>query len=77
MLNIKNTLKKLNLKEKDNIVIGCSTGPDSMCLLDLLIKENKYNIVVAHINHNVRKQSIKEEWHYVTQQLQNYYLQLV
>lgn len=61
MLNIKNTLNKLNLNKNNYIVIGCSTGPDSMCLLDLLTKENKYNIVVAHINHNVRKQSIKEE----------------
>ena len=42
------------------IVVGVSAGPDSMCLLNLL--EQKTNkIVVCHINHNIRKQSIIEE----------------
>lgn len=56
-------LKKL-LKENDTIVIGVSTGPDSMCLLSLLEKikkETKINIIVAHINHHVRKESEIEE----------------
>ena len=56
-------LKKL-LKENDTIVIGVSTGPDSMCLLSLLEKiknEIKINIVVAHVNHHVRKESEIEE----------------
>lgn len=44
----------------DIIVAGISTGPDSMCLLHLLQNKTK-NIVVCHINHNVRKQSKKEE----------------
>ena len=37
----------------DRIVVGCSAGPDSMALLDSLVKiRNKYNlyIVVAHVN---------------------------
>lgn len=42
------------------VVIGVSTGPDSMCLLDLLRKKTN-KIIVCHINHNVRKESIKEE----------------
>ena len=42
------------------IVVGVSAGPDSMCLLHLL-KTKTDNIVVCHINHNVRKQSKKEE----------------
>lgn len=42
------------------VVVGVSAGPDSMCLLNLL--EQKTNkIVVCHINHNIRKQSIIEE----------------
>ena len=56
-------LKKL-LKENDTIVIGVSTGPDSMCLLSLLEKikeEIKINIIVAHVNHHVRKESEIEE----------------
>lgn len=47
----------------DKIVIGCSTGPDSMALVDMLLKiREKYNLylIVAHVNHNVRKESYEE-----------------
>ena len=43
----------------DCVVLACSYGPDSMCLLDILIK-NKINVVVAHVNHKLRKESDKE-----------------
>ncbi len=49
---------------EDRIVIGCSTGPDSMALLDMLLKlREKYQLflIVAHVNHNVRKESKEEE----------------
>ena len=42
------------------VVIGVSSGPDSMCLLDILKKKTN-KIIVCHINHNVRKESKKEE----------------
>ena len=42
------------------VVVGVSSGPDSMCLLDLLEKKTN-KIVVCHINHNIRKESITEE----------------
>lgn len=42
------------------VVVGVSAGPDSMCLLHILQKKTN-KIVVCHINHNVRKQSKKEE----------------
>lgn len=45
---------------KDYVVVGVSAGPDSMCLLHLLQKKTT-KIVVCHINHNIRKQSIEEE----------------
>ena len=49
-----------NYSFNDYIIIGVSAGPDSMCLLDIL--SNKTNkIIVCHINHNVRKESKKEE----------------
>ncbi len=57
-------LELIDLKEKDIVVLGCSTGPDSMALLDVLVKKANlvgFKIVVAHINHNVRKASYKEE----------------
>ncbi len=63
------TIKYLEkkLKPNDIIVAGISGGPDSMCLLSLLIAfQNKLNlkIIVAHINHNVRPES-KEEAQFV------------
>ena len=58
-----NYLKDFPFLENDTVVVGCSTGPDSMALVDMLIKlKEKYhlNIVIAHVNHNVRKQSYEE-----------------
>lgn len=63
-----NTIKKYNLiQENDKIVIGVSGGPDSMCLLNILngLKEKlNFEIVVAHINHMIRKEA-EEETQYV------------
>lgn len=58
MLNI------LNLKKGDTIVLGNSTGPDSMALLNILLEIQKtieIKIICAHVNHNVREQSKLEE----------------
>lgn len=59
-INIEDNFKFNN---GDIIVIGCSTGPDSMALFDMLLNlRSKYNLqlICAHVNHNVRKQSIEE-----------------
>ena len=62
------TIQKYNLIQKqDKIVIGVSGGPDSMCLLDSLycLKEKLgIEIVVAHVNHMIRKEA-EEETTYV------------
>lgn len=58
---IKNILKKLNIDNNTPIVIGCSAGPDSMALLHMTKKELNNQIIVAHINHNLRKESKDEE----------------
>ncbi len=54
-----------NLLNKDDKVVVClSGGPDSMCLLSLLIaisKQKKLHLIAAHVNHNVRKASAKEK----------------
>ena len=50
-------------KTNDIIVVGCSTGPDSMALVDMLLKvREKYNLslIVAHVNHNIRSASASE-----------------
>lgn len=60
MISIENSF---SFCQNDTIVVGCSTGPDSMALIDMLLKiRNKYNLflVVAHVNHNVRKESVRE-----------------
>ncbi len=51
-------LKDINFN--NYVVVGVSAGPDSMCLLNILEKETK-KIIVCHINHNIRKESIIEE----------------
>ncbi len=60
----RNMNELINVKSGDIVVIGCSTGPDSMALVDVLVKHSKlvdFKIIVAHVNHNIRKASIKEE----------------
>lgn len=56
-------LKSLNISSNDYIIVGCSSGPDSMCLLNLLY-ENDYKVICAHVNHNIRKES-KDEYDYL------------
>lgn len=56
-------INKIKNLVKDNIVVvACSTGADSMCLLNLCEKAlNKEQIVICHVNHKVREQSEIEE----------------
>lgn len=59
---ILNTITKYNLIEPENsIIVAVSGGPDSMCLLDNLInlKEQLHikKIIVAHVNHQIRKEA--------------------
>lgn len=52
-------LKKI-LKPNDKLIIACSGGPDSMCLLYILLQIKKVipiKIICAHINHKKRKES--------------------
>ena len=62
---MKRVLLYLNslLKENDTIVIATSGGPDSMCLLHLLCELKSsmgLKIIVAHVNHKLRKKSEEE-----------------
>ena len=58
-------IKEYNLIEKnDSIVVGVSGGPDSMTLLSILLKlkeEFNLKIYVAHVNHMLRENAIKDE----------------
>ena len=73
---ILNTVRKYNLIQNDDvIVVGVSGGPDSMCLLDNLIalKETLKikEIVVAHLNHQIREEA-EEETLYVKEYCKNH-----
>ena len=48
------------LNKDDTVILGCSGGPDSMCLLSLLENIKNIKIVVAHVNHKVRPESDSE-----------------
>ena len=57
-------IESLNIKSNENVVCAISGGPDSMCLLDILVKlknKNNFNVVCAHVNHNMRIESNDEE----------------
>jgi tRNA(Ile)-lysidine synthase len=41
------------------LVVGVSGGPDSLCLIDILVRQG-YNVVVAHFNHLLRPESTEE-----------------
>ena len=59
------TIRENDLIQKgDKIVVGVSGGPDSITLLDCLNKykqELECEIIVAHINHLIRKDSTDDE----------------
>ncbi len=51
------------INDGDTVVLGCSGGPDSMALMDILIsyrKSRNISIVCAHVNHKVRRESDDE-----------------
>ena len=50
----------LNLDKNKKYLLACSFGPDSMALFNMLLKEG-YNFEVAHVNYNLRNESVIEE----------------
>ena len=60
-MNTANLIKNIDINNDQYVIVGVSAGPDSMALLHMLKNNLNSKIVCAHINHNVRKQSNKEE----------------
>ncbi len=59
MINI-NLQKIINFDKETYLVVGVSSGPDSMALLHYLKNNTNKELICCHINHNVRRQSKKE-----------------
>lgn len=55
-----NFINQNKLITNNTIVCAVSGGVDSVCLLDILYKLG-YNVVLAHVNHNKRVESINEQ----------------
>lgn len=56
------------LRDGDKVVVGVSGGPDSMCLLHVLIRlRERYSLelVAAHVNHGLRGKEADEDEKYV------------
>ena len=51
---------KENITDNEPIVVGCSGGPDSMCLLHLIKEIFSNKLICIHINHNLREESASE-----------------
>lgn len=63
MKNISNLIN-LEINNNDTLIVSCSGGPDSMFLINYILKykeEKHLNIICAHVNHNVREESEEEE----------------
>jgi len=63
---VQNTAAKFDLWQKnDSFVIGVSGGPDSLCLLDVMVllqKKMHFSLHVAHMNYHLRgKDSDRDE----------------
>ena len=44
-----------------NVLVAVSGGSDSMALLDMLVKKNKYRVIVAHINYHYRDSANRDQ----------------
>ena len=50
-----------DIKKGDKIILSVSGGLDSMALLLLMESLNKFEFIVVHVNHHLRKDSAKDE----------------
>lgn len=52
-------IKNLKIPKDEKVIVACSSGPDSMCLLHLLHNMG-LTCVCAHVNHKLRRESDEE-----------------
>lgn len=66
-------------RRNSKIVLGVSGGPDSACMLDIFVKlKEKYNLqlVIAHVNYNLRGKDSKKDEEFVKNLAEKYGLKL-
>lgn len=51
---------QIKLDKNLTYLVACSFGPDSMALLDVLVKES-YKVIVAHVNYKMRDEESEKE----------------
>jgi len=65
LLKVSEVLKKYSLLEKgDSVVIACSGGVDSASLFHVMVdlkKEWKFDLIVAHYNHKLRREADEDQ----------------
>ena len=55
-------LEKYDITSETKVVVACSGGPDSIFLLHMLRNElPESSLIVAHLNHGVRKESSEDQ----------------
>ena len=66
-------------QEGDKIVVGVSGGPDSVCLLDILVrlaKKRKFELLVVHVNYGLRTADSDKDEIFVRKLAEKYGLNL-
>ncbi len=70
IIKVIKTIEKYRMIQRgDKIIVAVSGGPDSICLLDILnsIKKNYHlSLIVAHVDHGIRKEESEEEARFVS-----------
>jgi tRNA(Ile)-lysidine synthase len=59
----------------DRLIVGVSGGPDSTCLLDVLVRishKNSINLIVTHVNYGLRGDDSERDQKIVERQAQKY-----
>lgn len=57
---VRDVLIESGVTKTDTLIVGCSGGRDSMCLLHIIIKEG-FSPILAHVNYQLRTESDTEE----------------
>lgn len=63
------------ISKRDKILLAVSGGPDSMLMLNYFHRCKKYDFIAFHLNHCIRKDSIKDE-NLVREYCNNYGIEL-